>query len=302
MAISSTGGADTVDSGGPMTASPGGVTAPGTVATQSVAVDAPADGGRPVWLPEGFDTEADFQAAYNAPRGPNGELVKPAAGGQETTAGAETTGADTLKGGAGDDTVAGGLSDDAIRANLKAAGGIYADPRYEAGALEFEKTGDVSDATKAALATAFGVDVSAITAFVDGEKAKRTLTTTNAQATTDKWTGALHGVVGGAETYGQFIGWAKENLSADEQTAYNEALDKNPATAKILLAGFNERFKAAGNGAPRDITQEGQPAGAQGVDAYASSDEMQRDMNDPRYGSDPAFRRKVEQKVGRSTF
>lgn len=301
MAISSTGGADVTDTGGPLISTPGGVIAP---ESGSQGVQTPIEGVRPPWLPEGFETEAEFAAAWDAPRGPNGELVKPTAAGAETTSGQESTsGTDTITGGAAKDALPeGARSDDEIKASLKEAGGIFADERYEAGAIEFERTGDVSPETRAKIAEAFGVPANAVDGFIEGQKALRAGATAAATADQAKAIAEVHAVIGSEADYGKFMEWSKENLSNDEKVAYNEALDKAPAAAKVMLAGFNEKYKSAGNGAPRDLTEEARGGTAAATAGYASSAEMQTAMSDPRYESDPAFRAQVAAKVAISKF
>lgn len=204
-------------------------------------------------------------------------------------------------------------TDDEIRASLKEAGGIYADPNYEAAALEFEKNnGVVSPETIKATAEGFGVSEDYVKAFIDAQKTARDAQAALATQRTDQLSAAemavqadLHEVVGGAKAYGDFSEWAKENLTPAQQKAYDKALDDtDPTTAKVLLEAYAAKWKASGDGPrPRDITHEGVPSGKSGgAEGYASSEEMQKDMRDPRYQTDEKFRQQVAQRVGASTF
>lgn len=201
-------------------------------------------------------------------------------------------------------------TDDEIKASLKAAGGIYADPKYEAAALEFERTGDVSEATLAKTAADFGVPVEVAKQFVEGQKAQRANQVSQADAAKvtaeqAKFYGELYTVAGGEAEYGKFMEWAAEGLTMDQKVAYNEALDKSPAAAKALLTSYTDAYKAAGNGGPRDITTEATQTtqqAASGAIGYASQAEMTADMAKKEYANDPAFRAKVTARVAASKF
>lgn len=245
-----------------------------------------------------FQTQDEF-LAWNAEQ--TGTPLPPKEAGAEDGPAKEEPKADPAKDAPKEDA----RSDDDIRASLKAAGGIYADPNYEAAAIEFERTGDVSDETLAATAKAFNVDVATAKAFVEGQKAQRTLAATSGEASVVQLTSDLHKAAGGEAEFTKFLAWGAENLTQAEQDSYDKALASDPETAKVLFNAFNERFKAAGNGpSPRDLTMEAQgsstaPASVQG---YASQAEQSAAMNDPRYETDEAYRKTVYAKVGASKF
>lgn len=197
----------------------------------------------------------------------------------------------------------------AIKENLAKSGGIYADPRYETAALEFETLGAVTAETKAATAKAFGVPEATVDAFIEGEVAKRALATQQAGQPTAAQVAigeAVLRVVPDQAAYESLMAWGKEgeNVSTAEKTAFDAALDRgDTATTEALLRAFNARYTAAGNGpGPRDITREGGVGGTGGEPGYNSSAEMQADMNNPKYASDSAFRATVERKVAASKF
>lgn len=201
----------------------------------------------------------------------------------------------------------------AVKDRLKAAGGFYADPRYESAGLEFEITGDVTPETISATATAFNVPEDMVKEFINGAKAGKLLQASQAeqsakdtQAATDKVVSEIHALVpDGAKGWEAFSAWSKENIPASDRAAYDAVLDSNPTAAKLLMQGFVDKFKAAGNGAPRDLTQEGSgaPASSAGSKGYASQAEMERDMNDPRYRSgDTAFHAQVRERLAHSKW
>lgn len=201
----------------------------------------------------------------------------------------------------GDEAAAkeGERTDDEIKASLKEAGGIYADPRYEAAALEFEKTGEVTDATRDAAAAAFGVPRNAVDDFIAGQVALREASKTTAEAARNTVVQDAYKAVGGEDQYKAVITWAAENIPQADQDAYNRTLDTDPQAAALLMAGFNAQFKAAGNGAPRDLTTEAARKANETTAAqpFASMAEQKAAFADPRYDKDAAFRAEVQARV-----
>lgn len=259
----------------------------------------------PQWVKDaGFETFEAFKEAYD-----KGEL-DPATGKKKAEAPAEGDPAKPQDEGdkpKSEDPLQDEAKVNEVKARLKEAGGIYADPRYEQGALEFELTGDVKGETRDQLAKDFAVDRSVVDQYIEGQKAQRALQSSQAQEAVFKGQAELHKIAGGEAEYGKFQGWANENLSDGQRDAYNRALQANDVgTASALLQGYFESYKSAGNGpGPRDITSEGSPSSrtaAQGPQAYASQAEMEKDMGSKQYRDDPAFREKVKQRIALSSF
>jgi hypothetical protein len=307
MAISSVGGADTTET--PGVVSPEGVQQGAVSGSASTVTDEGA--GKPFAVVDGhaFATQADLTTWWDARQSQQGadSVTGTDTGADKDTAAA--TGEDSLKGGQGEDAIP---TDDEIRANLKKAGGIFADPKYEPFALEFEKGGGkmLSDESLAKAATEFGVPVDAVRAFIDGQIAQRTLTAgaagqpTAAQVATAT---AIVEVIPDEKDYRSLLEWGKEGLTAAQRASYDAALDRGDTeVVKSLLGTFQAAMNAAGAGkGPRDVTQEGAGAGtgnAAGVQPYANSAQMEADMNKPEYASDPAFRAQVQARLGVSQF
>lgn len=193
-------------------------------------------------------------------------------------------------------------SDEEIIASLKEAGGIYADERYQPFALEFEKTGGLSEDSVKKAAEAFSIPEDFVKQFVEGQKAMRA---SAGQPTAEQiaLAGKLTEVVSDQGEYAKVLEWGRENIPQSLQEAYNAALDRNDAaTAQALLKGFYADYKAAGEGkGPRDVTEEGGLDGAHSEEpGYASQEEMLADMRKPEYETDAAFRAKVERRVAKS--
>jgi len=107
--------------------------------------------------------------------------------------------------------------------------------------------------------------------------------------------------VGGAEKYGELLGWAGDNLPDSEIDAFNAAIDSADMNqVSMAVKGLAARqAMVAGSEPSRSLS------GAVGTDTgsvYNSVSEMMADMNDPKYNHDTAFRAKVEAKLGRSSI
>jgi hypothetical protein len=113
--------------------------------------------------------------------------------------------------------------------------------------------------------------------------------------------GVMEAVPGGAERYSEMMEWAKVNLTPAEIAAYNKAMDSGDlAQAKLAAAGVGVRFTAAVGTEPNLVA--GRTSAAASADVYESMAQVTADMKDPRYEKDPAFRAKVQAKVGRSNL
>lgn len=109
---------------------------------------------------------------------------------------------------------------------------------------------------------------------------------------------AIVASVGGQEAYQSMVGWAAENLDASEIEAYNSVTNSgNTAAIKFAVEALSNRYKnAEGYEAPLVTGKRSAPK----VQGYRSNAELSRDIADPRYQTDPAFRQDVENKLARS--
>ncbi|ABP87945.1 head assembly [Synechococcus phage Syn5] len=117
-------------------------------------------------------------------------------------------------------------------------------------------------------------------------------------ATQQADTNAIFDSVGGQEAYGELIGWAANNLEASEVESFNSVTATgNTAAIKFAVEALNNRYKAAeGYEAPLVTGRKSAPS----VQGYRSNAELARDIGDPRYATDPAFRADVEARLARS--
>jgi hypothetical protein len=109
----------------------------------------------------------------------------------------------------------------------------------------------------------------------------------------------VHNAVGGEQSYNAIRDWAKANLKPGELQAIDNQVRSGSSSELILsLQGLQARMKAAG--AVHAFVDGKAGAGGAAGDVYESWPQAQADMRDPRYAKDPAFRAKVEAKIGRS--
>lgn len=149
------------------------------------------------------------------------------------------------------------------------------------------ENGELSDSQYKQLEDA-GIPKSLVDQFISGQEA---IIASTRQA--------VFTTVGGEDNYNAMTAWAADNLSEDEISAYNGAVNGgHTASAMMAVKGLKARFDAEVGFEPtREVR--GQTAKA-GASVYRSVAELEKDMGDPRYKEDPAFRRDVERKLGRS--
>ena len=93
------------------------------------------------------------------------------------------------------------------------------------------------------------------------------------------------------------MNWAVQNLPKSDIEAFDAIIDSsNPSSIAMAVESMAKRYTDAN-------VQEGQTIqgrSAKMTDSYRSQAEMIRDMNDPRYDTDPAYRNDVMTKLANS--
>ncbi|BAQ94488.1 head assembly [uncultured phage_MedDCM-OCT-S39-C11] len=104
--------------------------------------------------------------------------------------------------------------------------------------------------------------------------------------------------VGGADKYQALMGWASQNLNESRAESFNEALNSgNEGAILAQLKGIQYDHMMATGYEPK-LT--GGRAPTQDVRGFASEAQVVAAMQDPRYGSDPAYVKEVEQRIAAS--
>lgn len=233
------------------------------------AEKAPGD-SRPEWLPEKFKSAEDLAKAYS-------ELEKKLGSRQAPEA--------TEKAQDGKDQEKGTDLPDAEETARKAA--ESAGLNFDDMSARYWENGSLDETDYEALEKS-GIPKNIVDQFIAGQEA---LLNTTRQG--------VFNAVGGEQTYVAMTEWAADNMSESEIDAYNKAVNSGDMNmAMMAVKGLQARFSAAEGFEP---TRSVSGANAKPTaNVYRSIAELEKDINDPRYKNDTAFRRDVEQKLARS--
>ena len=106
--------------------------------------------------------------------------------------------------------------------------------------------------------------------------------------------------LGGEAEYNKMIQWAGDNLSPEEVEGFNQIINSQPmAAVKMAVAGLHARYTAVEGREPKLI---GGRASRGSSDKFESTAQLVEAMSDPRYSKDPAYQRKIQEKLGRSSI
>lgn len=237
---------------------------------------------RPSWLPENFKSVEDYVKSTNELRADHTRLsqelatIKKGGDNKQTDPKAETTAKDNQDADKKAEEVANALESKGLDVNAMSD--------------RFWQTGSVAEADLAALEKA-GIPRDAVLDYAELQKGRQTAQT-----------GALMEHVGGKEQFEAIKAWAAQGVDTDLAAAYETARKSGNVTLmKQALTSLKDAYVRENGQNPQVVVQGGQPNGLTGG-GYRSHDEMVRDMSDPRYKTDPAFRADVQSKVGRSNI
>jgi len=105
---------------------------------------------------------------------------------------------------------------------------------------------------------------------------------------------------GGEAEYAAMLQWAGSNLSKEEQDAFNQVVNTQSLNvARLAIAGLHAKYTAAEGREPKLI---GGKTSKASTDRFESTAQLTAAMADPKYKTDPAYRRKVEEKLARSSI
>lgn len=157
-------------------------------------------------------------------------------------------------------------------------------------AREFEETGELSGETYNALEKA-GFPRELVDAYIRGVKQGASEQSELAQKHVD----SIMAEVGGEDHYNRVMAWAVENLTQDEQDAYDNAVtSSDPAIARFVVQGLMSRYEREYGREPSLVSGNRVPDVPVG---YKDRSSMIKAMSDARYGNDPEYTREVERKV-----
>ncbi|QFP93676.1 capsid assembly scaffolding protein [Ralstonia phage P-PSG-11-1] len=240
--------------------------------TETDTPEVPAE-VRPQWLPEKFKSPEDLAKAYAELEGKLGGKKDDAPPPADDKAAKSDETPDPDK----------ATPDDASKA-LSEKG-----LSFDEFSAEFAQKGELTAESYEKLEKA-GIPKAVVDQYIAGQ-----------QAIAESYRKDVTSVAGGDDKFAEMVTWAGANLSKEEIAAYNKAVDSGDINqAKLAVAGVYQKFDAAGrSGEPSLVTGAG---GKVTGDVYESLAQMQKDMASPEYKADPAFRKKVEQKIARSNI
>jgi hypothetical protein len=160
----------------------------------------------------------------------------------------------------------------------------------EALSAEYSENGELTQDSLDALAKV-GITGDMVQSYIAGQEAQAT----EAQKE------LLEPVGGDIEVYNEMTAWAGENLSEAEIEEFNSVLETgNPASVKMAIRDLSNKYQGV-NGTEPGRQLSGKP-NTSGVSTYESTADLMKDMSNPEYAKNPAFRAKVEAKLGRSNI
>lgn len=232
---------------------------------EKVAQSEQAGQERPEWLPEKFNSVEDMAKAY-------GELEKKLGSTPETETKQEVT----------EETPDPETASASEVAEVLNKSGVDFDTLQ----AEFNENGGLNEDSYKKLEEA-GFPKSLVDTWIAGQQA----------LATDLYD-QVFGSVGGEESYNQMIEWAGDNLPQSEIDAFNKAVDSGDINMiNFAVNGLSARYRSEVGTEPRLV--QGETSGTSGG-SFQSAAELTAAMRDPRYQSDPAYRRAVADKLKRS--
>ncbi len=155
---------------------------------------------------------------------------------------------------------------------------------------EWNEKGELSEDTLAKFADMDSKDL--VSAYLNMQQA------TDTADLTDKQVLDIKTSVGGEESYEQLVNWAGQNMDESAVNAFDNLINSGDAEViKLAVAGIKSQYEAANGYEGRMLTGK---AATDKADAFRSQSEVVRAMQDPRYDTDPAYRKDVFDKLGRS--
>lgn len=218
---------------------------------------------RPEWLPEKFKTPEDMAKAY-------AELEKSQSKGAGTTTG---------------ETPAEAGTEEAAESAVGEAG-----LDMDALSTEYSENGELTQESLDALSKV-GITPDMVQSYIKGQEAQAAAVQAD----------LLEPVGGDLEVYNEMTQWASDNLSDKEVDDFNEILEGgNAASIKMAVQNLATKYEGSQGAEPgRQLSGKGTNSGAS---VYESTADLMKDMQNPEYAMNPAFRRKVESKLGRSNI
>jgi hypothetical protein len=155
---------------------------------------------------------------------------------------------------------------------------------------EYSESGELSKESLEALSKV-GITEDMVQSYITGQEAQA--------AAAQKE--LLEPIGGDIEAYNKLTAWAGDNLSDAEVDEFNSVLETgNPSAVKMAIRDLSAKYESV-NGTEPGRQLSGKP-NTSGAAVYESTADLMKDMQNPEYAKNPAFRAKVEAKLGRSNI
>ena len=155
---------------------------------------------------------------------------------------------------------------------------------------EYAESGELSQESLEALSKV-GITEDMVQSYITGQEAQA--------AAAQKE--LLEPIGGDIEAYNKLTAWAGDNLSDAEVDEFNSVLETgNPSAVKMAIRDLSAKYESV-NGTEPGRQLSGKP-NTSGAAVYESTADLMKDMSNPEYAKNPAFRAKVEAKLGRSNI
>lgn len=150
---------------------------------------------------------------------------------------------------------------------------------------EYNETGQLSQDAYLALQEV-GIEPQMVDTWIAGQ-----------EAIADQQIDSIYNMVGGEQAYNQMLEWAGDNLQPWEMDAFNDQIESLDANSMFAVQGLMARMQNDEGSPP--ILYQGEPS-QYSAPKYDSLAQLTSAMSDPRYASDPAYRREVTSRLNNS--
>lgn len=121
------------------------------------------------------------------------------------------------------------------------------------------------------------------------------------QAQVTQMQNSIYEAAGGKEQYNDLVSWASDNLSEGDKKVFNDAIQAGKEYAEFAVKALALR-RAESTGNEPKLVSSNESKRTQTNQGFKNDHEMLKAMNDPRYESDPEYRRNVERRIARSSY
>ena len=160
-----------------------------------------------------------------------------------------------------------------------------------------QNNGTLTDDMKSQLVNA-GFPSETVEAYLQGQAVQQGFVAPS-QNLSDTDVREIQDIAGGPNQYNDLTKWAETNLSPDDVNPFDEVMNTgNKAAVKFAVKALNAQYEDAVGREPSLVTGKTSMRG----DKYRSMAEVVRDMENPQYESNDAYRLDVMQKLERSNL